>query len=349
MPPVGRLRILIAAGGLAFALAIGAPGAASGQDESDPAEGAAPPAQDEPPASEERGPDPQEDAKLLLRTEGDSGGTVTVGNRVRLIGRLRPFVPDQRILLRYGHHGKVLKQRRKKVRQIGHSNVGMVKMKTKALIRPGRYRAAAIKEETPEQKGGKATSGAFRTAYPDLDPGQNNPNVRLFNRLLRRKNYYVSTGSGYGAPTERAVMAFRKVNGMRRTYNASPDIFRKLADGKGGFNLKRPGLGRHVEVDISRQVMVLADHRRAQHIFHISSGAPSTPSDRGTYRFYRRQPGYNSLGMYYSVYYNRGEAIHGYHSVPPYNASHGCIRNPIPNSRWIYNWVSLGMNIAVYD
>ena len=53
--------------------------------------------------------------------------------------------------------------------------------------------------------------------------------------------------------------------------------------------------------------------------------------------------------MYYWVDYNRGEAIHGYHSVPPYNASHGCIRNPIPNSRWIYNWVSLGMNIAVYD
>ena len=47
--------------------------------------------------------------------------------------------------------------------------------------------------------------------------------------------------------------------------------------------------------------------------------------------------------MYYSVYYNRGEATHGYHSVPPYNASHGCIRNPIPELGLIYNWIELGM------
>ena len=78
--------------------------------------------------------------------------------------------------------------------------------------------------------------------------------------------------------------------------------------------------------------MVLADDGKAQHIFHVSTGAPSTPSDRGTFRFYRKDAGYNSIGMYYSVYYNRGEATHGYKSVPPYNASHGCIRNPIPNS-----------------
>ena len=43
--------------------------------------------------------------------------------------------------------------------------------------------------------------------------------------------------------------------------------------------------------------------------------------------------------MYYSVYCNRGYAIHGYHSVPPYPASHGCVRNPIPESIFIYNWI----------
>jgi lipoprotein-anchoring transpeptidase ErfK/SrfK len=52
--------------------------------------------------------------------------------------------------------------------------------------------------------------------------------------------------------------------------------------------------------------------------------------------------------MYYSVYYNRGEAIHGYRSVPSYPASHGCVRNPIPNSRFIYRWVRLRMRIYVH-
>ncbi len=52
--------------------------------------------------------------------------------------------------------------------------------------------------------------------------------------------------------------------------------------------------------------------------------------------------------MYYSVYWHGGYAIHGYHSVPPYPASHGCVRNPIPESKFIYNWVSLGMSIYTY-
>lgn len=346
-----RARARYSVGGLAIALAMVLPSAATAQDVLPVEPPVDAPAVEPPPgAGSQRGPLPtQKPAKMLLRTEGDSGGTVQVGNSVKLIARLRPFVPDQKIKLRYSKRGKVLKQRMKPVKRIGNTNVGKVEMTTRRIIRPGRYRAAAVKEATPQQAGAKKRSPRFHPTYPDLDPGQKNDKVRLFNQLLRQKKYYVSTGSGYGPPTERAVMAFRKVNGMKRTWNATPRIFRRLADGRGGFGLNRPGLGRHVEVDISRQVMVLADNRKAQHIFHVSTGAPSTPSDRGTFRFYRRQAGYNSVGMYYSVYYNGGEAIHGYKSVPPYNASHGCIRNPIPNSRWIYNWVSLGMPIAVYS
>ena len=111
-------------------------------------------------------------------------------------------------------------------------------------------------------------------------------------------------------------MAFRKTNGMSRTFNANAGIFKKLADGRGGFHLKYPGAGKHVEVDISRQVMVLANHRKPQYTIPVSTGAPATPTIRGHFRFYSRQPGYNSSGMYYSVYFRGGYATHGYHSVP---------------------------------
>jgi hypothetical protein len=57
--------------------------------------------------------------------------------------------------------------------------------------------------------------------------------------------------------------------------------------------------------------MVLANRGKPRYTFHISSGKRSTPADRGHFRFYSRQPGYNSLGMLDSVYYNGGEAIHG--------------------------------------
>ena len=143
-------------------------------------------------------------------------------------------------------------------------------------------------------------------------------------------------------------MAFRKVNGMSRNFQATPEIFKKLAEGKGGFEIKYPDAGQHAEVDISKQVMALADGGEAKYVFHIATGAAATPSDQGSFTFYSKDPGYNSLGMYYSVYYNRGEATHGYASVPPYPASHGCIRNPIPDSIFIYNWIDLGDKMYVY-
>ena len=77
--------------------------------------------------------------------------------------------------------------------------------------------------------------------------------------------------------------------------------------------------------------------------------APATPTIKGKFRFYRKDAGYNSLGMYYSVYFIRGYATHGYHDVPTYPASHGCLRNPIPDSVHIYNWIDLGDPIYVYS
>ena len=118
--------------------------------------------------------------------------------------------------------------------------------------------------------------------------------------------------------------------------------------GAASFHLKYPGAGKHVEVDISRQVMVLANKRKPQYTIHVSTGAPATPTIRGHFRFYSRQAGFNSSGMYYSVYFRGGYATHGYHSVPTYPASHGCVRNPISQSVFIYNWVRLGMSVYVY-
>jgi lipoprotein-anchoring transpeptidase ErfK/SrfK len=68
----------------------------------------------------------------------------------------------------------------------------------------------------------------------------------------------------------------------------------------------------------------------------------------GTFSFYSKTPGTNAKGMVDSNYFIRGYAIHGYHEVPTYAASHGCIRVPIPDAASIYNWISLGDRIYVY-
>ncbi len=123
----------------------------------------------------------------------------------------------------------------------------------------------------------------------------------------------------------------------------------KLARGGGTFRLKYPNAkGRHVEADLSRQVLVLARGAKIERIYPTSSGAPATPTVRGRYKFYLAQPGYNSKEMYFSKYFIRGYAIHGYKSVPVFNASHGCLRVPIPDAVSIYNWIQIGDRIDVY-
>jgi L,D-transpeptidase catalytic domain len=291
---------------------------------------------------------PAKPAHLSVHLRGVRHGKVKVGKRARAVGYLRPFVAGQHVRVKLLRNGHVIQKLNPKVRRVRGKNKGRYRFRSPRLIKPASYRIVAKHKPNDHRRRRIARSPNFHISFPDLDPGDRSSTVRIFNRRLLHEGYYSTRGKRYGKKTGLAVMAFRKTNGMKRTFNANPGIFKKLADGRGNFRLKYPGAGKHVEVDISRQVMVLANNRKPQYTIPVSTGAPATPTIRGHYRFYNRQPGYNSSGMYYSVYWRGGYAIHGYHSVPPYPASHGCVRNPIPQSVFIYNWVRLGMSIYVY-
>ena len=171
----------------------------------------------------------------------------------------------------------------------------------------------------------------------------------LYNQSLVDAGYYTGghVSGKYNHGSQLATLAFRKVNNMARNYQYKPVIFEKLLQDKGAFR-PRYHSGHHVEVDISRQVMALVDGGKVVAAFHVSTGKPSTPTVRGTYHFYRKDPGYNSEGMYYSVYFIRGYAIHGYPEVPTFPASHGCLRTPTTYSLQIMRWIRLGDRIDVY-
>ena len=287
-------------------------------------------------------------AHIQLHVAGLRDGKLSAGKKARAVGFLHPFVSGQHVHVKLVRNGHVVKKMNPYVKRIKGRNVGRFKFRSATLLKPAHYRVTALHFGNGEQDRASARSHKFKLHYPDLDPGDRNSTVKTFNHLLLDQGYYTTHGKHYGQKTRFAVMAFRKVNGLKRTFNASPGIFKKLADGRGAFHLKHPNAGKHVEVDISKQVMVLANHGRPQYTFHVSTGAPATPTIRGHYHFYSRQPGFNSEGMYYSVYWHGGYAIHGYASVPPYPASHGCIRNPIPDSIFIYNWIDLGDTMYVY-
>jgi hypothetical protein len=287
-------------------------------------------------------------AKLTLAPQNARGGKIQVGKRVRVKGKLRPFVEGQRVRVWLQKARKTVSARWVAVRRVPGRNVGVFSFSTPKLIKQGHYRIYARKPPTRDQGKASARTREFNVSYPDLDPGDRSNLVKLLNKLLAKQAYYTSQGRKYGGATQRAIMAFRKVNNMKRTTNATPRIFAMLANGKGGFKLKWPQGGKHIEADLSRQVMVLANKGKPQHIFHISSGKPSTPTVTGKFRTYRKTPGVNSLGMIDSVYFHRGYATHGYKSVPPYPASHGCLRTPPQNARFIYNWIDYGGVFYIY-
>jgi L,D-transpeptidase catalytic domain len=286
------------------------------------------------------GATPAAPAQLAVQVQALQREMRPAFRRTTAIGTVSPFVAGQWVRVEFVRGGRVVAGRRVPVEGPPGAVNGTFRLRSPRLVEPGRYTVRVRTAETAGQAGARAASLPFRLRLPSLAQGDRGRASRRLNRLLRRQGYRASKGRRFTEATARAVRAFRKVNWMPSARRASPEVLSRLLRGRGAFKLRHPGAGRHV--------MALAAGGRARHTFHVSSGAPSTPSDRGHFRFYSRRPGYNSRGMLDSVYYNRGEAIHGFRFVPSYPASHGCIRSPIPDARFIYDWVRLGMSVYVY-
>jgi hypothetical protein len=264
------------------------------------------------------------------------------GDRVLVTGRLKPAVGGQKVLVELLRKGKRVAAAHAKVGKGGRYSALLRVHRTGGLV------ARATHKKTAKQKAARSKWVHFSSLTPSAHSGSGGEKVKLLQRALARLGYVTSRGGSYDAATARGVLAYRKVNGMARITSANSVIFRRLWAGRGGYKLRYPKAGKHVEFDWSKQVLVLADKGVAQRIYHASSGKPSTPTVFGTFHFYRKSPGTNSEGMVDSNYFIRGYAIHGFASVPTYAASHGCIRVPIPVARSIYDWISLGDTIYVY-
>ena len=270
----------VAAGVLATLALLLFPVLAFAQDPTTNAAAGRPPANAGGGGQPDPGPAP---AKIQIKLKGLKGGKAKVGDRIEAIGTVTPFVPHQKVEIRLGNRGDTVLKKAPWVKRVKGKSFGRFHLRSKPLMDAGKYRVRVAKPATAGQSGGLAKSKAFKLKFIDLDPGDSGPAVELFNQLMRKQGYFDTDKGHYGSHTQRAVLAFRKVNGMARNFNADPTIFKTLAAGKGGFQLKYPNAGKHVEVDISKQVMALADGGKAKYVFHISSGAAATPSDRASY------------------------------------------------------------------
>jgi peptidoglycan hydrolase-like protein with peptidoglycan-binding domain len=285
---------------------------------------------------------------LSLTTEQVGGDAVTlVGQpwRVRVV--MQPWVEGQTATVRFYRHGKRIAAVPVTLQpsKTGKSGMAVVPFTSKL---PARVEVRASHLASPQLGTLVAKPVRVTVAALHAKPGARGPAVRLLQSELSSLGYVVGKRGLFDDRTGRAVLAFRKVTGMARTTNASSEVYKALSKGKGRFKLRHPEHGKHVEADLSRQVIALARGGKVERIYPISSGKPSTPTVIGSFRVYTKSPGYNAKGMYFSNYFIRGYAIHGYASVPVFAASHGCLRVPIPDAISIYNWLRVGNIVDVY-
>ena len=256
-------------------------------------------------------------------------GTPTVGQRLEVSARLRPATAGT-LRIRVWRGGKLIADARRA-----------------RLVLPTRSAASYRVRVTSTPAAGFAAAAqtlAATVALPRLGRGSSGPSVRALEQRLFELHYALERIDGaYGQDTYDAVLAFQKVNGLPRTGDVDPLLWRRLQNA--GVPSARYG-GNHVEVDKARQVLLEVRGGKVVLVVQVSTGATgNTPL--GLWHVYSRVPGWSWV-LWYPTFFLRGFAIHGYPDVPPWPASHGCVRVPMWVATRLYAMHPYGFPIYVY-
>lgn len=174
--------------------------------------------------------------------------------------------------------------------------------------------------------------------------------------------FWISGHDGnFGASTQQAVWAFQKAYGLKRTGRFTDTERATLATAR---RVSPRGSGTRIEVDKTRQLLIVVVGGRAAWIFNTSTGWNKpfdafgrtyngrTPSGSfAVNRIYGAGWKTNELGSLYRPYFfNGGIAVHGAPQIPPYNASHGCCRVSIAAQDFLISqrYLTMGRLVDVY-
>jgi N-acetylmuramoyl-L-alanine amidase len=256
------------------------------------------------------------------------------GNRLVLKGRLRPASAGS-LTLRVGTRDWHV-----------HVKQGGRYAAVLPTDRLGRHRARLVLAPHAGYRGFTAKKH-YRILAPALSTGSRGTPVLALERRLSALRHVLRGGSNryYAYDTYEAILAFQKVHGMPRTGRVSRDVWRAL--GRAHIPKARVAKGSHVEVSKTLQVLYEVRKGKVVRIVHVSTGATgNTPV--GKWHVYGKVPGLNSHGMYYSLFFTGAFAIHGYASVPPYPASHGCVRTPMWFAPGFYDRWAVGTRVYIF-
>src|SRR5271165_4895639 len=286
--------------------------------------------------------------RLVLVRVGGSPLFSLVRGRMTVRGVVSPYVGGQTVKVSFYRDGRKVSVQVRNVQALGNGEGQFTASYASPL--PGLVQARLAHYATAAQALFSGRSPAVRYVQVNLGAGARGASVRLLQSELDVLHYAVPLTGVLDEGTGRALVAYRKMTGLERVPYAGLQVFQRLLHGAGAFPVHYPHDGRHVEANLSKQVLAeIEPGGRVRAIYTMSSGKPSTPTVIGRFRVYLKTPGVNTEGMVDSNYFISGYAIHGYAEVPTYAASHGCLRVPIPDAAAIYAWIREGTPVDVYN
>ncbi|MBA3736420.1 MAG: L,D-transpeptidase family protein [Actinobacteria bacterium] len=186
---------------------------------------------------------------------------------------------------------------------------------------------------------------------PRLASGARSTAVARLGDQLRRLHYAAPYGLSFDGRMLDAVYAFQKVHGLPRTGTVDARFWQALANPRHPLpRFARPAT--HIEVNKGLQILYVVRSSKIALIVPISTaGVAGAFTPIGRFAVYRKVGGFDPspLGTLYDpLYFTGGYAIHGNPSVPPYPASHGCVRVPMWVAPQLYRAIPYGETVYVY-
>jgi len=198
--------------------------------------------------------------------------------------------------------------------------------------------------------GARTLESTVRAKVARVATGSSGPRVRGLLTALSHLSIRVPyVGTTFDSRCADAVMAFQKAYRLPRTYVFDGDDWRKL-DGAKPVKPHYSGPATHIEVDKGRQILMVVRTGAVYGLIAVSTGATGNTPE-GSFHIQQKHPyttsGYGGI-LYRTMGFVGDFAIHGYAPVPPYPASHGCIREPLWVAAWVYDRSYVGEQLYVY-
>jgi hypothetical protein len=280
---------------------------------------------------------------VLPKVVVQAGSSVPWG-RARLVVKVAPATYAGRVTVAVYHRGK-------KIATLStHASGGkaVFSVRTPGV---GRFPVRVTLAAAAGLAAPPVVKATIKAPWHRLVIGSRGPYVKiLLTRLAALRFRVPGISTTLSVQAGDSVVAFQKAYRLPRTYIFDDDDWARL-DKAHVIAARHASPQTHIEIDKTRQILMIVKNGAPYGIIPVSTGATgNTPV--GTFHILWKAPSTTTwLGsaiLWRTMDFYRDFAMHGYPDVPPYPASHGCVREPIWVADWTYTHSWVGETVSIY-